>query len=440
MTGAYGPPDPQFSGQEPLLTVLTAVAVGAVVVTVSLAGDEVSVPISYGTETDAVTAALRQLDPCRLLDLAVARQRQVPNAVLVPTGPRTCTLAVSTDPLVVRSGMALSVGMFSDQFRRFDGAALTLGGAKMYEFAGSSGGFDVPRGHPGELRSGSPAFHHSNGSGHPCPTVRAYAEAKLRDPDMTEPGLSAGDLLSCCRANDATLMIRYGKQRHLEGEKSLQISGKTALVSGNKPCTTTWDQGSSGSSMADYGTVSVELSGKDCATATAMTEQAIGLAGERPDDVEPLRPLLFGSDDNDTGALGARVDFGVTGGQEGCEPYQEVAVPKAPDDILAASRSDRNVQCAVFLDAVREAFGAQFAPEKAEFAGKPTVTFWDVNRTSFDVYLSPSGDLDRRGNLHLGLTPRGGRGKEIGGSPPLSEDNSGRATAAMTRAVETYFH
>jgi hypothetical protein len=517
-----------------LLVLLTAVAVGAVVVTIALTDDTVpgtptdsvaAAPTSRSSSTPkpedrdpaAVTAALRRLDPCLLLDLTVAKQRQVPNAVTVPTGPHTCVLAANKDSISVQYGMHLGVGLFSDQLTRYSTTPIVLAGAKAYELArDGSCHVIIPVSFVRAI-----VLYYMQNTPDLCSVVRQYAEAtvtKLRDPDtaayrdtthpfaawdacsllrtvtgensaeyqpfdepdMSDPLVSTGDLLSGCRTagGGSRLQIVYGNQRHLEGDKSRRINGKTVLVSGSGPCTATWDHGPSGSPVPEYATASVIVTGKDC---VALAERVMPLADRQPDDVAPFHPLLYGPDDDDTGSLGACADLGVTGVRQYCEPYHEVSVPEDPDDILAAAKKDTNVQCAVFLDAMKETFGEQFAPvtwgehcffvnnehmlqikvnvdpenppsdygadpglwmdrEETEIAGRPAVRFWDTSRNTFDIYLSPYDDLDRPGNLHIRVEMIGGRGREPGTAPPLPQDTADLATTAMTRAVETYFH
>jgi hypothetical protein len=77
--------------------------------------------------------------------------------------------------------------------------------------------------------------------------------------------------------------------------------------------------------------------------------------------------------------------------------------------------------------------------EETEIAGKPAVTYWDTDRVTFDIYLSPHDDLDAAGNLHLAVEMIGGRGEEYASPPSLPQDKADLATAAMTQVVEKYF-
>lgn len=205
----------------------------------------------------------------------------------------------------------------------------------------------------------------------------------------------------------------------------------------------------------------------------------VAVAGQRPADgaAAPQRPLLYGPDDNDTAGRGACVDLAI-GGDDDCEPYQEVDVPADPDEILDAT--NRHVQCAVFKEAVEAEFGAAYravtwavhgffvAPDhvleisvnvnpvdaagdygrgglhsdrrETKIAGQPAVTFWDNNKNSFDIYLSPNGDLSAPGNLHLGLRAMGGRGTDHGAqNATVDRKQAEAAIKVMATVVEKYF-
>ncbi|MFC4854607.1 hypothetical protein [Actinophytocola glycyrrhizae] len=205
----------------------------------------------------------------------------------------------------------------------------------------------------------------------------------------------------------------------------------------------------------------------------------VTLAGQRPDDdgAAPQRPLLYEPDDNDAAARGACVDLAM-GGDDDCEPYQEVAVPGDPDEILAAT--NRHVQCAVFTDAVEAVFGTTYRPvtwaahcffvapdhvleinvnlnpidapadygrgevysdrRETEIAGRPAVTFRSNSNAFFDIYLSPHGDLKAQGNLHVGLRAMGGRGTDHGARHvAVDRKHTEAAVKVMAAAVGKYF-
>lgn len=487
--------------------------------------EETRTPRPKDHDPAAIAAALGRLDPCQLLDLEVARQRQVPNAVAIPTGPHACVLVPSPDFWPLDLGLQLVVGRFSDQFSRYRAAPVVLGGAKAYEYSSQSeAGSECHVVIPVSFVRAIEFSYLQYGNIELCSTVRQYADAavtKLRDRDAiasrdtTRPfaawdasallekllgetsvdytyepddNPSVGeqdDPLSGCLAKDEPqdengprIEIRYGQQR-APSREARQIGGKAvAIGSGGGLCPAIWDHGPSGSPNPEYTTTIVSLTGTDCDAAATMAVRAITLAGQRPDGAKPYHPLLFAPDDNDTGSVGACVDY--AGGQEECEPYQEVPMPENPDDIMAAATANRHTQCAVFKNAVLARFGKQFAPvtwaahcffvdpehtveinvnvdpinppsdygvdpslwtppEENEIAGKEAVTFWTTDKNTFEIYLSPHDDVDQRGNLHIRVRMIGGRGKEIEVSPKLPEDRADLANEVMAEVVETYF-
>lgn len=106
-----------------LFPVLALVVATAVFVPMVLVGDEAApvIPAERHTarpkdrDPEAVTAALRRIDPCQLFDAAA-----------VPVGPHACRLASGADGIDVR------VGTFCDQFRRYPQAPIVLSGVKAY--------------------------------------------------------------------------------------------------------------------------------------------------------------------------------------------------------------------------------------------------------------------------------------------------------------------
>ncbi|GAB1515555.1 hypothetical protein JCM33774_75980 [Actinophytocola sp. KF-1] len=525
-----------------LIPLLALVVATAIVVPIALSGgdeasgsgdtaapaetsmpEETRTPKPEDRDPAAVTVALRRLDPCKLFDLAVARKRQRPNVVTIPSGPHSCFLAPDADYTGGGGGIELSVGTLSDQFFRYDGAPFALAGAKAYEYSsigdsGSSCRVVIPVSSDRAIE----LYYMELGEADLCPTVRQYAAGtvgKLRNPDAlantdtsrpfsawdgcsllrTALGATAGDYVyephshgdhfgGCNAANKdrangyhpANIQVSYDDTAEVTG-KTRTIGGKTVAVTDrSKDCSAHWDHGPTGVANKLWAVTPVAMSAKDCDTLVALVEKVIALAGTKPaDDAAPQRPLLYGPDENDTASKGACVDLAISGGVADCEPYQEVPVPRGTDAIMAASEVNRNLQCAVFADAVADKFGAEFVPvtweahgffvdsahtvriqvnvddgnapadygrgdlyadrEKIEIAGKPAIVFWDADRTVFEIYLSPHDATSERGNLHIAVEMVGGRGKEFETPPSLPRDKADLATEVMEQVVETYF-
>lgn len=483
---------------------------------------EKQVPRPEDRDPAAVAAALRQLDPCKLLDLEVAKRRGKPNVVTIPTGPHSCFLAPGPDLSPGDAGgIEVQVGARSDALLRYSGVPAVIGGAKAYEYAENTDSSSdcrvvIP---VSAVLAVEVGYAELGEAGDLCPVVRQYAEGtvgKLRDPDaaaftettrpfsawdgcllvrtalgeaansFTYESNTHGDPLGGCVAhhhdNDdmVSLEISYTDDALLDGAENRQLAGKSVTLDDRgESCSARWDHGGNGNTNKWYAVTPVYLSAKDCDQAASLAEQVITLAGQTPPaGPAPQRPLLFGPEENDTASLGACADLGITGSEEDCLPYQEVPVPEHPDDIMAAADENRHVQCAVFADAIAETFGEQFEPvawgahcffvdtehevrvqvnvdpvnvpsdygvgglytgrEDTEVAGKAAVTFWDTDRTAFEIYVSPGDDIDAPGNLHIAVESTGGRG-DLGNPEALPQEHADRGTEAMTQVVETYF-
>ena len=354
--------------------------------------EEIHTPRPKDRDPNAVRAALDLLDPCKLLDLDIARQRGKTEAVTIPGDAKNkCLLAPRPDYDPIRDfAIELTVGVRSDHADRWSRTPLTIGGARAYELSDIGDRSTCRVVIPVSFTRGVELIYRLDGNEDPCPTVRQYAEgtvAKLRDPD-------------------------------------------------------------------------------------AVSAPAAGVA--------PQRPLLYGPDENDTGAVGDCVDYGGLGGQKDCEPYHEVPIPGSPEQIMAATKENRNVQCAVFKDAVEEVFAEDFVPvtwaahcffvdpthvfdirvnvdpdnrpsdygkgdlyrdrEETTVAGLRAVTFWTDQPSAFNLYLSPGNDIDERGNLHIELTAYGGRGK-LGASldATITQEKADQAVEVVTQVVEAHF-
>ncbi len=431
MPGQWPPPPPvpvrrrrAWLWLVPLLAIVVATAI---IVPVTLSGGEeasgsrdgdapvdtrTSVPKETQTpepedrDPAAVAVALRQLDPCKLFDLAVAKKRQRPNVATIPSGPHSCFLAPSADYDGIHGGgIELSVGALSDQLFRYNGAPIALAGAKAYEYArtddlASSCRLAIPMSSTLAVE----LYYQEREKADLCPTARQYAEGtvgKLRDPDAlayTDTSLpfsawdgcsllraalgeaaadyedyqpdSHGDPFGGCSAankdrengyDPVSIQVSYDDDAEVIG-KARTIAGKTVAVEDrSKDCSARWNHGPTGVANELWAVTPVSMSAKDCDTLVPLVEKVIGLAGTKPqDDAAPQRPLLYGLDENDTASRGACVDLAISGGVEDCEPYQEVPVLRGGDAIMAASDANRHLQCAVFADAVADKFGTEF--------------------------------------------------------------------------------
>lgn len=186
--------------------------------------------------------------------------------------------------------------------------------------------------------------------------------------------------------------------------------------------------------------------------------------------------LFFQPGEPDVAARGDCRYFFQPGGVEDCHPYSGADPRLKGDELLAAAEKDRNVQCAVFKDAIEGNFGSQlspvvwgehcffvspdntylfrvnadpaFAPDEygaigenrreVSLGGFPAITF-DGAPNVHDVYLSPYGDLSRAGMLHISARPLAGRGTYRDDYRELSDAEIDKVYALMAQSAKAHF-
>lgn len=447
----------------------------------------------------AVSVALRQLDACKVFNLDTAKAAGNPTASLLPTGPHSCMLTPTANYTPATHGIEVTVGDGANQLFRDLGTPITLQGAKAYEYRDYSTTKRCELLIPVSFTRAITVHYDAFDDTDTCQVLRPVAEAaiaKLQNPNTltvnptTRPGAAwdgclllahlltdqaphytyqpAGvqDPFSGCHTSKKTdkdstphlsstpkLEVAYD-QTPTNPKQTRQIGGKTAEVrTYTNSCALTWNQADSGTGNQWFAALVVTLTADTCDTAAQLAEKAVTLYDQTPDDAAttPQRPLLYRPDDNDNPGPGACADFGTLGASPDCEPYHEVSIPNGIDTIMQAAATNRNVQCAVFHDAVTTLFGPSFNAltwgencffvepthtlelrvnvdnenppndygtnpnlwtdrQQTTIAGKPAITFWDTHKKDYDIYLSPYNDLTRNGNLHIHIEAKQGRG------------------------------
>ncbi|WP_433709423.1 hypothetical protein ACQP2U_23280 [Nocardia sp. CA-084685] len=488
-------------------------------------------------DTQAVMAALRQLDACALLDLNIAKSRGLPDATLIPSGPHSCMMATDgqwqpSSPARLR----LSVGTYDDFGLRYNEKPIIVGDMKAYEMRQDSGTSNrnctvrLPISFTFAIALNVDSDLIKDPNYDACVPAEAYAAGvvtKLSDPDahavdaarqpfsawdgcafMTKlvgqgadsyrfvPN-GAADPLSGCRAlskdpkaaieTGLSLETKYDKSAPGRSEKATQIGGKDATINqGRSTCDVSWNQGETGVTNVWFSSLVFTVRAKDCNSAQQFATQAIHLAGQHPNDniSKPQRPLLYRPDENDTGSVGACVDFTNAGSNAGCAPYRGgVTVPKSFEAAANASRNNQGTQCEAFHDAVKAAYGDALAPvtwaahclfvepthtfvvmadidganrpdnygkgggtysdrQVTQIGGKPAVTFWDAKKSSYDVYYSPYDDIGRAGNLHIKIEAYPARGDLSTNKPITAILDPAKAKLAeqvIAQMVQKYF-
>jgi len=524
------------------LVVVLAIVIGVVVMAANGKSDA---PVAANQQVpqgppdrdaQAITAALRQLDPCKLLDLESARARGVSQAVTFATGPHACTMA--TDPgwtTSYTSKIWVMVGTENSFGNRYLEKPVTLGGAKAYELRQDSGSsnrscvLDIPVSHTRAISLHLDSDLVTDPKYGSCGIVERYgtaAIAKLANPDALSMdtsqrpmaawdgcamltkllGADAGkyrmipdgssDLFSGCRAIDdkdrqtqgsPALQAKYDRWMPGRTDNLTQVGGKDAIVTQQgDSCFVQWNQGPTGVNNVWLSNLVMKIEGRQgCAATQRTAEQAMQLVGQAPNDVtaKPQRPLLYGPDDNDTGSVGACVDFANGESNSGCVPYTGgVKVPKTFEDAASASHINKAVQCEAFQDAVRAAFGDTLKPvtwgehcffvepthtliltvdidgadapqpygtggvyrdrQVRQVGGKQSVTYWDKTKSAYDVYYSPYNDLGRNGNLHIEVEakpPRGESGADAAITVPLDPAKAQLVEQVIAQVAQKYF-
>lgn len=475
----------------------------------------------------ALLPALRQIDPCALLDMGLARAKGNAELSTIARGPHACTLSPTTEEGYGpgTDGVDIQVGVQSDRFSRVEPQPIELAGVRGYlvsERAGSGTRcqVDIPVSHRSAVRMVL------DSGPDPCRSLRGYAEfaaKKLQSPDTVpanpqpygrwdgcfllataldadaagldfRPDGIYDELAGCTTAlrehrPDAPatpgLEVKYDAAPDPSGRPVVQVAGRPAEQNQlGESCSVEWVQGSSGVANQWIDKAVFKLNASDCPAATRLADKVATLAEQAPPPATAAvqRPLVYRPTENDTGALGGCVDFSASNDGGDCTPYEGgIEVPSSPEEIMAASDEDRNVQCAVFQDAVRARFGPQMRAiswgahcffvepshaveltvnvmgdrtsnaygadpdlyadrRQVQIAGKPANTFFDSRHTTYDIYLSPSGDIGGQGSLHIGLQPflpRGARDSDAKVQP--SPQQVAAAKATMEDVVNRYF-
>ena len=356
---------------------------------------------------DAVLTAMRKLDACALLDGPGMAAAGLPGAAHpIPTAPHACAFSVDKlfdDTVDVMVGTDWSFG------GAYNEAPLVMGGAKAYLDDLSSDGhpectIDLPVSFriAVEVRS-TAGYESKTNSCDQAKSAAAGVVAKLGNPDaVTVPASrplatwdgcslltkalgsldgkkikldlpSAASPYDSCSVDqedgkDSTTRLGSVELKYdsdpLSGANRTpqQVGDKTANVyDGGSLCGVSWGLGASGSPDSLRGTavVDVTVKGCDAAKALAVKIQQV-LAGPAPAGARPQRPLLYGSTEPDTDAVGACLDFSVNDGN--CVPYQPFTLPASFADWFPATDSQPSIGCALAVDAVKEVFGDAFKP------------------------------------------------------------------------------
>lgn len=480
-------------------------------------GEHEKIPHGKDRDEAAVVAALRDIDACQLLDPAAAKGIGMAKQTLIPKGAHSCVITQEDDPLFA-DGIEAKVGEDFDFIRKYDSASLTLGGARAYQ-SESAGDCEIALPVSFQL-----AINFKGDTGYTCDRMRPVVEAaakKLANPDAlrVDPAkrpfaewdgcLAIGNAMGKQQAQGYTFKpdgiydplsgCSFGKDDpkssepdyELEGRYDLwdpdpefdtmtSVGGKTAItddIAGD--CQLEWAQGPTGAPEGQE-TLVFKLRAGDCAQTKALAERFIATIASKPNDpTRPQRPLLYGKQENDTGAPGACQDFSQ-GKDEACQPAQLVRIPEDKQSVLAGANRDRNVNCSLFADAIKREFGPELRPitwashcvfvqpsheleitvdvsaayppakygefgsvysgqRTEELGGKQAKTFFDSQHHEFDAYASPHNDINRQGMVGIQVERDKPVGKDAGEQPRIEDSTVQHAKQAMSQVMRQYF-
>ncbi|UYM07699.1 hypothetical protein [Solicola gregarius] len=177
-------------------------------------------------------------------------------------------------------------------------------------------------------------------------------------------------------------------------KKDTAIGGHAVEIMGKKPCEYSWRQWPTVSD-SDYPGV-VVLSAPTCRQVERMSRIAMRALDGPPaqrSDTAPQRPLLYEFGESDVPAVDACMDLNP-GERVDCRPYVEADLPDEPAEVVRHAEADRNVNCALAIDAVRRNFGRQMIP--VTVGAEPAVGPVDVTfaRPQSCVFVEPEHGLE----------------------------------------------
>lgn len=417
-------------------------------------------PAASGDTRDAhaVAVAVRNLDPCKLLDVDLARSDGDEDAHTLRTGPHSCLLSPTEEYDPVENQVRVAVGGQYRFGRRYNDKPVEISGVKAYKsYDDSECAFHIPVSSARSVDLNYRPYRDSR----PCESLEPYAASaakRLTDPDELELtsdhmymawdgcGLVSQvlgsdsedyefatnggiDPLSGCdvsvrkdedgspRTDDEgfELVTDYTSWPPDPADNKREIGGYDVYGRDGERCTATWSPEDSVTAEDLYSNLVLELTGDSCERVEKLVEPISSLAEEEPDDtdVEPQRPLYYEEDESDIPVEGACVDLGGNTMPTDCEPYRSVKIPDDKTEIVEAAMSDGNVACALANDAVAEVYGRDFKPVtlgQGCYYVKPSHTLQISVGTGTGPGYKPAGYCDGTAPGEREVTKVGGNG------------------------------
>lgn len=381
-------------------------------------------------DENALMAAVRPIDPCKLVDQAALAAAGFPGNALVGTGPHTCAFVDRAEPLdELHVRMGAEFGFPEHYFS----APLDLGGYRGYVDNWGEGVCRADLPYSTDRSIWFWVRRHSTRRWDQCAVAKAAAAAaaaRLARPAQVRADTAARPLSTW----DACTLLRaviggdtIGNYRFGTGDPEAGLDECTASEKGNRTLAYDWEVSITYSSAdwmraRDYGnpeTVEgkqvylrdgvgathgncerrwthepvrrgalpgvtedrvavVAVISRTCETKYAAL--AIRALADGPPQAEPLPQVLYRVDEPDLPYPGACADF--AGAHQGpCEPARQVNVPRDPEQRWQTAAEDPNVLCAFATDTVRARLGDAMQP---------------VNGGKFCAWVSPAHQVELR--------------------------------------------
>lgn len=446
-------------------------------------------PHNEPRDTNAVLQALREIDPCELLDVDQARDEASEDAATLPIGAHACSLSLEGDHEGGNETIESYVGTYYAFQRRYADTRIELAGIKAY-WDEKDGGCTVHM--PVSFTKAIGIEYRPIGDFDACEHLEPYATSaaeRIQKPEKLELDsqrlLSAWDgcslLLEAMDGDEqdyhsqphgpdpfsgcntslkdrgessksedyssVTFDTSYTSWPPNDGENKREIAGHDVYgKSSENGCEASWSLDATATDNERYSDLVANLSGESCDKVEGLVEKIDSLADQGPSDTEaePQRPVYYEPDEPDTRSKGACADFGPgLDQQRGCAPYAETEVPDGAKSVLRGAAKDPNVLCAVFDDAMGEAYDVDYSPvtwnqqcffvepshslqirtvvgtgqgtapeqfghdagfvdrEVKDVGGNEAVVFWNEDETVYNVFVSPYDDVSRPGTLQI---------------------------------------
>lgn len=352
-----------------------------------------------------MTAALRRLDACALLDVTAAARTGMGNrSAVTPDGPHVCTLANA------RFGgdeIKISLGTEYSRELRHRAKPLDLDGVKAYAdypFAAdpSDCTVNIPVSFTRSIRVLSRTADDVTDDAS-CRRAEEFARQAIRTLNAADPApvpfplakWDACGILKGVIAPDAPKLTYGNDNLGLDGcdtelEQEKDIAGltqtpdlrimydtdpltakntdfrpvrdrKVAVTKLGSACRVKWGQGPSGLDGATNNTVVMELAADSCDHGLDFAGRIMDLLrNDPPQEAAHQQPLTFAVDEPDQPAVGACADWPTDPDIAPCLPPRPVQAPEGGKALL--EQADPSTACAFAEAAVKDIFGPELRP------------------------------------------------------------------------------